>query len=62
MSSSIQIHFGKYKGQLLDDIPANYLKWLSEQDWIEDHPTIKKYIDDNMKGIEKQIADGRGEV
>ena len=60
MSSSLRIHFGKHKGQLLDDLPAKYLKWLSEQDWIEDHPTIHKYIHDNMNGINKQIEDGNG--
>lgn len=62
MSEGIKIHFGKYKGQYLDDIPANYLKWLSEQDWIEDYPIIRDYIKNNWKGIQKQIADGKGDL
>lgn len=61
MSFEIEMPFGKYKGTALIDVPANYLKWLSEQDWIEDYPIIKNYIEKNMKGILKQIEDGNGE-
>lgn len=27
--------FGKYKGQLLEDVPDNYLEWLDEQEWVK---------------------------
>jgi len=28
------LHFGKYKGQDLEDVPDHYLEWLDEQDWV----------------------------
>lgn len=36
----IEIPFGKYKGQLIADVPNHYLNWLLEQDWF-----CKKFID-----------------
>ena len=30
VNSDRSIHFGKFKGQLLSDIPKSYLKWLYE--------------------------------
>lgn len=39
------IPFGKYKGLDLDDVPADYLLWLGEQDWLEDKfPEVADYI------------------
>jgi len=29
---SAVLHFGKYRGQSLSDVPLNYLFWLREQD------------------------------
>lgn len=60
--------FGKYgpkrAGGALDieDVPANYLLYLSEQDWIDKWPEVEEYIVENKQGIEKQIADGNGEI
>ena len=62
MPEKIKINFGMHRGKYLDDVPANYLDWLSKQDWITDYPAINQYINDNRKGIDKQIADGLGDV
>lgn len=70
--SDLRMPFGKYgpkgafsdggRGVLLDDVPANYLAWLRDQDWIGQWPVVKKYIEDNKAGIEKQLLDGAGEI
>jgi len=56
--------FGKYgpRGLRLDldDVPASYLMWLWEQN--VDHPSVRRYIEDNMEGIKKNIADGDGDL
>jgi uncharacterized protein (DUF3820 family) len=57
----MRINFGKYKGQDIEDVPASYLAWLGEQDFIGKFPDVKNYIEKNRKGIEKQIEDGNGE-
>lgn len=31
----IEIPFGKYKGELLADIPNSYLIWLLDQEFVE---------------------------
>jgi len=58
----MKIPFGKHRGLDMEDIPANYLKFISEQDWITKWPAVEAYVQANMAGIKKQIADGRGEV
>lgn len=60
--ADLQIPFGKYKGQALDDVPASYLLWLADQDWVDKFPDIKNYIERNRQGIEKQVADGQGDM
>lgn len=32
----MQLTFGKYKGEDLADVPISYIKWLEEQDFIND--------------------------
>jgi len=36
----ITMPFGKHKGELLCDLPDNYISWLLEQDWV-----ITKFTD-----------------
>jgi uncharacterized protein (DUF3820 family) len=52
--------FGKYKGADVEDVPANYLLYLHENDIAKGD--LKVYIQKNMAGILKQIADGNGDV
>ncbi len=37
--------WGKYEGERLGDVPDSYLTWLIQQDWIGDHPRLKRYLD-----------------
>jgi uncharacterized protein (DUF3820 family) len=53
------MRFGKYKGKHFDDVPASYLMWLYNDDI---KGPVRDYIERNMDGIKKQIADGNGDV
>lgn len=54
------IGFGKYKGTSFDDLPAKYLKYLYDNEIAKGE--LLDYIEQNMDGIKKQIADGLGDV
>lgn len=55
--------FGKYKGQLLEDVSASYLLWVWENaECLDYFPEVKDYIEKNLNGIKKQITDGRGNI
>ncbi len=49
--------FGKYKELDMEEVPADYLMWLSEQDWIEQYPRVLSYINRNKEGIKKEVED-----
>ena len=43
------LHFGKFKGLDIEDIPSDYLKYLVESDWFEDkYPDFVKPIEDEL--------------
>lgn len=46
--------FGKYKGQALINVPAQYLLWLYNKGC--DHIGIKKYITDNLEILNREAA------
>lgn len=46
--------FGKHKGKDFDDVPASYMLWLWEQDWIEDaYPDVYSYIKKNLNMLQQ---------
>jgi uncharacterized protein (DUF3820 family) len=55
----MKMPFGKHKGKEMDDVPAAYLMWLYESDV---KGVVHAYIENNIKGIKKQIEDGNGEM
>ena len=46
---------GKYKGESIGTVPAYYLDWLMDQEWIDDYPLIKRYIRENQEHIDKEL-------
>lgn len=32
----VPMPFGKHKGELVADIPDGYLRWLIDQEWVQD--------------------------
>jgi uncharacterized protein (DUF3820 family) len=51
--------YGKYKGADMEDVPASYLLWIYEN--TRPSPAVENYIEKNLAGIKRQIADGNGE-
>lgn len=47
--------FGKYKGQKMANVPAKYLLWLSDQEWIKKYPKVFDYIEDNADVLEMEL-------
>jgi hypothetical protein len=43
------VHFGKFKGKTLEDIPSNYLSYLMTSDWFEDkYPDLIEPINQEL--------------
>ena len=49
--------FGKYKGQSIGTVPADYLDYISGCDWIDDWLRVKKYIEDNRSAIDHELRE-----
>jgi uncharacterized protein (DUF3820 family) len=35
--------WGKYRGERLGNVPADYLKWFLKQDWCDTYPDLVDY-------------------
>ena len=35
---------GKYKDELLMDVPNGYYRWLARQEWLDQFPALNKYV------------------
>lgn len=47
--------YGKYKGQKMSNIPADYLLWLREHGKCS--PLVAAYIDENIDRLKKQVSE-----
>lgn len=43
-TDTTKIPWGKYRGELLKNVPADYLLWLLKQDWIKKWPGLLDYL------------------
>lgn len=57
----MKLNFGKHKDEDITDIPTRYLKWLEEQDWIDEslrrelnHEIERREGDRSSLGIERK--------
>ncbi len=52
--------FGKYKGELMQDVPAAYLHWLwtQNQEGSSGDPKVMDYIKRNLHALKKEYPDG----
>jgi hypothetical protein len=48
--------FGAHKGTPLGELPASYLLWLGDQDWIDEWPMLSGYIEWCRDELEKEVA------
>jgi len=45
ISDSYIMPFGKYEGDKIGDVPAKYLLWCLQQDWMKDkYPKVYQYL------------------
>lgn len=49
--------FGMYKGWPMKNVPATYLDWLIDQDWIKQWPDVERYILSNEEAINQELED-----
>jgi hypothetical protein len=51
--------FGKHKGKMFRDVPADYLLWFPDQPEVKyKHPTIFVYIDSRRPWLERAARVG----
>jgi len=48
--------FGQHKGLDIEDVPDDYLYYISCQDWITKWPAVHAYIKKNINGIKKKVG------
>jgi uncharacterized protein (DUF3820 family) len=49
--------FGKYKGQKMANVPADYLIWLYENNKCSND--VREYIEDNLEVLRFEIKNGK---
>lgn len=47
--------FGKYKGRKMEDVPAEYLLWLRDENCR--NLEVKEYIEDNLRALMQECPD-----
>lgn len=61
LTDTDKMPFGKYKGELMEDVPASYLHWLwTEADFSSKVKTnsLAAYIEKNMHSLKEEYPDG----
>jgi Putative quorum-sensing-regulated virulence factor len=59
LTDTSKMPFGKYKGQLMQDVPASYLHWLWTNGLKQDRSSdVSAYIKDNLSALQKEHPDG----
>ena len=51
--------YGKYKGRPMEDVPADYLMWLIDNNRAS--PEVKDYIKDNIDVLMKEINESKNQ-
>lgn len=59
--SKVILKFGKHKGEYVGDVPASYLLWLLDQNWIATFPDIVEYIEKNRTALDKEAVNEKDE-
>jgi len=59
--SELRFTFGKHKGKLIEEIPANYLLWAFDNIKHLD-PKIREYIAKNMRALLQEEMEEREDI
>ena len=58
MTDSDLMPFGKHKGKPMEEVPASYLLWLSDQgDFKQRNAEMSEYIESNRELLEKEVGE-----
>lgn len=49
--------WGEHQGKTMFDVPASYLDWLRDQDWISTWPGLHAYLKANKSRIDKELEE-----
>jgi uncharacterized protein (DUF3820 family) len=59
LTDTSKMPFGKYKGQLMQDVPASYLHWLWSNGMKQDKASpVAVYIRESLDALSKEHPDG----
>ena len=53
MDDNSLMPFGKFKGEKMANVPADYLLWYYEQEWCKGE--LKNYIKDNLESLNTEV-------
>ena len=51
MTDDSRMFFGKHKGKPMKQVPADYLLWVREQEWITKFEDLFTYIELNLEHL-----------
>lgn len=58
MNDDSIIDFGKHNGKKLRDVPASYLLWALDTEWVrKSKPKLIEYIRENKDALEKESSE-----
>jgi len=58
MKGDDKMPFGKHKDKELDDVPAEYLLWMWEQEWVErKFPALYAYLEKVKDALEEEVGE-----
>lgn len=58
MKDTDPMPFGKYKGKLMQDVPASYLHYLWTNGMKNDDSPVANYIRENIDALKEEHPDG----
>ena len=57
MNDDDPMPFGKHKGRKMSEVPARYLDWLRDQDWLAQWPDVRSYVEDNETVLDEELRE-----
>ena len=57
LKDSDPMRFGPHEGKCMMDVPASYLDYLRDADWLSKWPAVEDYIERNASAIDKELDD-----
>lgn len=60
LTNSSLLGFGRYQNMPIGIVPASYMLWLNEQEWLHrQRPLIKQWITENLEDLKRRAIQER---